>query len=132
MAARLLAGSIVVTWPALLTIAGLPADGAMSGKVDDLVTGGIVAWLIVGLLAAGWLKPLRVVLLAVLFVGFAAPILYEALHPTVCPEDTGGMECIPVSFNALFAVPGLLLVLLGSFVRRAAGLPKIELRPRTD
>jgi hypothetical protein len=128
--ARLLAGSIVVTWPALLIVDGLPSDGALNGKADDLMTGGIVAVLIVGLLAAGWLKPLRVVLVAVLFNGFGAPILYEALHPTVCPVGVGGMDCIPASFNAVLALPGLLLVIAGAVVRRAAGFPIIELRPR--
>lgn len=107
----------------------LAVYGGLNAKADDFMTGGIVALLIAGVLAAGWLKPLRVVLGAVLLVGVAAPVLYETLNPTVCPDGGGGMDCIPVSFNAAFAVPGLLLVLAGSLVRRAAGLPSIELRP---
>jgi hypothetical protein len=66
--ARLLARSIPVTWPALLIVDGWPSGGALNGKADDFITGAIAALLIVGLLAAGWLKPLRVVLVAVLFV----------------------------------------------------------------
>ena len=111
-ATRRLAGS-VVTWPALLVADQLPSDGVLNGKADDFLTGGISALLIVGLLAAGWLKPRWAVLVAVCFLGFAVPMLYETLQPTDC-EGESGMDCIPVSFNALFALPGVLLVLVGS------------------
>ena len=106
-----------------------PTDGALNGKTDDFLTGGIVALLIVGLLAAGWLKPRWAVLVGVLFLGLAAPMLYETLQPTDCPERDSGMDCIPVSFSAVFALPGVLLVLVGSVARSAAGLPQIELLP---
>lgn len=108
----------------------LPSDGALNGKADDFLTGGIVALLIVGLIAAGWLKPRRAVLVAVLFLGFAVPLLYEILQPTDCPSGESGMDCIPISFSAVFALPGVLLVLVGSVARSAAGLPQIELLPR--
>lgn len=129
MLARLLAGSVVVTWPALLAVDLSPTNGALNGKTDDFLTGGIVALLIVGLLAAGWLKPRWAVLVAVLFLSFAVPMLYEVLQPTDCPEGESGMDCIPVSFSAVYALPGVLLVLVGSVARSAAGLPQIELLP---
>jgi hypothetical protein len=119
----------VITWPALLAAEGLPSDGWLNGKADDLVTGGIVALLILGLLAAGWLEPLRTVLVAVLLFGFGVPVLYEAVNPTECPVGVSGMDCLPVSFAAVWALPGLLLVLVGWAVRRAAGLPSIPLLP---
>ena len=130
MLARLLAGSVLVTWPALLVVDQLPSDGALNGKADDFLTGGIVALLIVGLLAAGWLKPRWAVLVAVLFLGFGAPMLYETLQPTECPEGESGMDCIPVAFSAVFALPGVLLVLVGSVARSVAGSAQIELLPR--
>ncbi len=105
----------------------LPSDGALNGKADDFLTGGIVALLIVGLLAAGWLKPKWAVLVAVCFLGIVAPMLYETLQPTHCPANESGMDCIPVSFSAVFALPGVLLVLVGSVARSAAGLPQIAL-----
>src|SRR5688572_4282621 len=63
--ARLLGGSVVLTWPALLMADEFAVYGGLSAKADDFMTGAIVALLIAGLLAAGWLKPLRVVLGAV-------------------------------------------------------------------
>ena len=129
MLARLLAGSVVVTWPALLVVDGLPSDAPLAGKTDDFVTGGIVALLIVGLLAAGWLKPRWAVIGAVLFIGFGVPMLYEALHPTHCPEGESGMDCPSAVFSAVFALPGVLLVLMGSVARSAAGLPPVQLLP---
>ena len=129
MLARLLAGSVVLTWPALLVVDQSPSGGVLNGKADDFLTGGVIALLIVGLLAAGWLKPRWAVLGAVLFLGFGVPMLYEALQPTHCPEGESGMDCIPVSFSAAFALPGVLLVLMGSIARSAARLPQIELLP---
>ncbi len=82
------------------------------------------------LLAAGWLKPRWAVLVAVFFLGLAVPMLYETLQPTDCPAGESGMDCIPVSFTAVFALPGVLLVLVGSVARSAAGLRQIELLPR--
>jgi hypothetical protein len=120
----------VITWPALLASDELPPDGWLNGKADDLVTGSIVALLILGLLAAGWLKPLRTVLVAVLLFGVGVPVLYETVNPTECPADVSGMDCVPVSIGAVWALPGLLLVLAGWVVRRAAGLPSIPLPPR--
>lgn len=107
-----------------------PSDGALNGKADDFLTGGIVALLIVGLLASGWLKPRWAVLVAVFFLGFGVPILYGAVQPPECPVGVTGIDCIPVSFSAVFALPGVLLVLVGSVARSAAGLPQIELLPR--
>jgi hypothetical protein len=120
---------VLITWPSLLAAEGLPSDGWLNGKFDDFVTGVVVALLFVGLLAAGWLTPLRTVLVAVLLVGFGVPILYEMLNPTECPVGVSGMDCIPVSFGGIWALPGLLVVLVGRAVRRAAGLPNIPLLP---
>jgi hypothetical protein len=119
----------LVSWPALLAADELPQDGALNGKADDFVTGGIVTLLIVGLLAAGWLRPMWAVLVAILAVGVAVPILYELVRPTVCPAGVSGMDCIPGSFSAIAALPGLLLVLAGAGVRRVAGLRKVPLLP---
>jgi hypothetical protein len=91
--------------------------------------GRIVTLLIVGLLAAGWLRPLWAALVAVLAVGVAVPILYEAVRPTVCPVGANGTDCIAVSLSAIAALPGLLLVLVGAGVRSVAGLPKVPLLP---
>ena len=129
MLARSLAGSVVVTWPALLVADQLPSDGALNGKADDFLTGGIIALLIFGLLASGWLKPKWAVLVAVCFLGIAVPMLYANLQPTHCPVNESGMDCIPVSFSAVLALPGVLLVLVGSAARRTAGLPQIALLP---
>jgi len=114
----------------LLAADELPSDGWLNGKADDFVTGCIAALLIVGLLAAGWLKPLRTVLVAVFLLGVCVPFLYEALEPTECPAGVSGMDCVPVSAGAFWVLPGLLLVLVGRVVRRAAGLPSIQLVPR--
>ena len=115
----------MVSWSALFAAEELPQDGALNGKADDVVTGLIVALLVVGLFAAGWLRPLWPVLIGVLVIGVAVPVLYEAVRPTVCSAYVSGMDCIPESFSAVYAVPGLLVVLTGSCARRLAGLPTV-------
>jgi hypothetical protein len=127
---KLLAASVVVTWPALLASDQLPADGALNGKADDAVTGGLVALLLVGLLAAGWLKPLLAVVSAVFVVGAAFPIVYGALAPRECPSGISGMDCLPVSLAAFYAPLAILVVLCGSLVRRVAGSAPIDVLSR--
>jgi len=130
--AKALSASVVVTWPALLLADELPADGALNGKADDLVTGVLVALVLAGLLAAGWLRPLWLVLVAVLVVGAGAPLLYESLRPDDCPAGAGagGLDCLPVSLAAVYALPAVLVVLCGRLVRRAAGAPSVDVLPR--
>ena len=70
------------------------------------------------------------VLIAVVVLGVGVPIVYDALRPPDCPPDVSGIDCLPVSFAAVYAVPGLLLVLCGSIVRRAGGMPQKDVRPR--
>ena len=121
-----------MSWPALFVVEELPQDGALNGKLDDFVVGGILALLIIGLIAAGALRPLWAVLASVLAVGVGVPLLYEAVRPTVCPAGASGMDCIPADlyWSAVLALPGLVLVLVGAGVWSAAGLPKIRLIPR--
>lgn len=119
-----------MTWPALLLSDELPADGLLNGKADDFVTGGLVALLIIGLLAAGWLRPLWPALIAVAVLGLGVRVVCQALAPTRCPPGLSGIDCLPVSFSAVYAAPGLLLVLFGSLVRRAAGWPGVDLFSR--
>ena len=119
MLLRLLAWSPVLTWPAGLAADELPQDEPLGGKADDLVTGALFTLLIAGLLAAGWRWSGRAVLAAALY-GAAVPVVYEVVHPTVCPADVGGIDCLPVSFAAPFAALfGAVIVLAGVLLRAA-------------
>ena len=121
MLARVVAGSVALTWPALLAADELPGDGALNGKFDDIVTGTLLVLLLVGLLAAGLLRPLWAVLVAVAVFGIAVPVIYEAVRPTECPADVSGMDCPSNALAGVLVLPGLLVVLLGSVLpsRRA-------------
>jgi hypothetical protein len=113
-----LAGSVALTWPALLLADELPRDRALNGKFDDFVTGGILAVLLAGLIAAGWLRPLWMVLTVIVVLGVGVPLVYEALDPTVCRSDISGMDCLHKSFAALLALPGVVVMLCSALVRR--------------
>lgn len=117
----------MLTWPALHLVEELPSDGALNGKADDFLTGVVVALLLVGLLAAGWLSPLRVVLPMVFLIGVGVPFLYDAVSPRGCPEGASGMDCLPIWFGALYALPGVLIVCLGWLLRLATGSPATPL-----
>ena len=122
MLARVLAASALVTWPALFAAGELPSEGGpLGGKGDDFVVAVVIALLVIGLLAAGWLGPLWAMSIWVVAAGLAVPVLYEVIRPTVCRSDVSGMDCPSAALAVVFTVPALLLVLLGSGVRRVAG-----------
>lgn len=120
---RLLAGSVVLAWPALFAADYLPSDGLLNGKADDLVTGGVVVWLVLGLLVTGWLEPLWPALVATLLLGLGVPVLDDALR-------YGGSSSFTLVLGALCAFVGMLLVVGGAALRIVARSSSVSFLPR--